>query len=153
MCVVYVERGRLLQANSCLLHAHQLAPHEDYILRHLQIIETRLSKLRAQKYSSKEKDLAFADFDPAEFGGNTNKPVIVVDEQINHVSEKTASSPEFIESRDSSDAQSQATDDQSHSGDSMAHKPNSQQQRNNVNSRNNYKIFATDLDDPSSGLS
>lgn len=72
LCVVYVERGRMAQAQACLSHAYQLAPHEDYILKHLQIIESRLSKLRAQPLMTPEKELAFAPFDPVEFGGQAS---------------------------------------------------------------------------------
>lgn len=44
LCVVYVERGELTAAESCLSRAHVMAPHEDYILRHLKIVRTRLAK-------------------------------------------------------------------------------------------------------------
>ena len=33
LCVVYVERGDLSAAETCLARAHAMAPHEDYILR------------------------------------------------------------------------------------------------------------------------
>lgn len=42
LCVVYVERGQLVQAETCLQSAHTLAPTEDYILRHLRIVQQRL---------------------------------------------------------------------------------------------------------------
>ncbi|XP_055629787.1 protein O-mannosyl-transferase Tmtc3-like [Toxorhynchites rutilus septentrionalis] len=70
LCVVYVERGRLAQAQSCLAHAHQLAPSEDYILRHLQIVQTRINRLRGTPGPSREKEIAFAEFDPLDFGGS-----------------------------------------------------------------------------------
>lgn len=44
LCVVYVERGKLLQAQTCLEQAHKLAPGEDYVLRHLQIVKNRIAK-------------------------------------------------------------------------------------------------------------
>lgn len=44
LCVVYVERGELQAAESCLGRAHVMAPNEDYILRHLKIVRTRLAK-------------------------------------------------------------------------------------------------------------
>lgn len=53
LCVVYVERGNLLEAENCLQHVHTLAPNEDYISRHLQIVQTRISKLKLQQSSSK----------------------------------------------------------------------------------------------------
>lgn len=68
--MVYVERGRLAKAHACLMHAHQLAPHEDYIVKHIQIVQTRLSKLKSQPDSSKEKELAFSKFDPRDYGGS-----------------------------------------------------------------------------------
>ena len=46
LCVVYVERGELVRAEKCLAQAHQMAPHEDYVLRHLKIVQTRIAKLQ-----------------------------------------------------------------------------------------------------------
>lgn len=45
LCVVYVERGDLLRAEKCFIRASQLAPHEEYIVRHLKIVQTRITKL------------------------------------------------------------------------------------------------------------
>lgn len=73
MCVVYVERGLLAKAYACLNEAHKLAPTEDYIIKHIQIVETRLAKLKANPSSTREKDLAFSDYDPREFGGRSTK--------------------------------------------------------------------------------
>ncbi|XP_075235033.1 protein O-mannosyl-transferase Tmtc3-like [Lycorma delicatula] len=56
LCVVYVERGNLLQAEVCLKRAHRLAPTEDYVLRHLKIVQSRVAKLRASP-----NDLEFYD--------------------------------------------------------------------------------------------
>ena len=41
-CVVMVERGQLGNARHCLQKAHTLAPHEDYIKKHLDIVESKL---------------------------------------------------------------------------------------------------------------
>ena len=41
LCVVYVERSQLERAEQCLLRAVRLAPHEDYIQRHLRIVRAR----------------------------------------------------------------------------------------------------------------
>ncbi|KAF5297988.1 hypothetical protein FQA39_LY11863 [Lamprigera yunnana] len=46
LCVVYVERGKLLEAETCLEQTHKLAPGEDYVLRHLQIVKNRITKLK-----------------------------------------------------------------------------------------------------------
>jgi hypothetical protein len=69
--VVYVERGLLAKAYACLNEAHKLAPNEDYIIKHIQIVETRLAKLKANPSSTREKDLAFSEFDPRDFGGRS----------------------------------------------------------------------------------
>lgn len=71
---MYVERGKLLQAQACLKHAHRLAPTEDYILRHLQIIQSRVLRLKQAPGTDKEKELAFSGFDPREFGGESKLP-------------------------------------------------------------------------------
>ncbi|XP_049764898.1 protein O-mannosyl-transferase Tmtc3 [Schistocerca cancellata] len=49
LCVVYVERGNLLKAETCLLRAHRLAPEEDYVLRHLGIVQSRINKLQLRQ--------------------------------------------------------------------------------------------------------
>lgn len=64
-----MERGKLAKAQECLQYAHQLAPNEDYILRHLQIVQTRILKLKQAAGHHKEKEIAFAEFDPTDFGG------------------------------------------------------------------------------------
>lgn len=58
LCVVYVERGNLLRAEACLQRAHRLAPNEDYVLRHLNIVQTRINKLQI---SRDENDATFDD--------------------------------------------------------------------------------------------
>lgn len=67
LCVVYVERKHLARAKMCLRYAHYLAPAEDYILRHLQIVEQRLHKIYKLPDTSPEKQLALVDFNPKEF--------------------------------------------------------------------------------------
>jgi len=48
LCVVMVERGELRAAQTCLRQAHNMAPHEDYILRHLGIVEDKLKEVIAK---------------------------------------------------------------------------------------------------------
>lgn len=50
LCVVFVERGYLLDAEKCLAHVHSLAPTEDYILKHLTIVRSKI-----QEYYEKKK--------------------------------------------------------------------------------------------------
>lgn len=47
-----------------------MAPNEDYILRHLQIVQTRITRLKHSPGMDREKEIAFAEFDPKEFGGD-----------------------------------------------------------------------------------
>lgn len=68
LCVVYVERGRLLQAQACLEHAHRLAPEEEYVLRHLQIIQNRITKTKLTPNT--EEHEAFHHIDISEFSDN-----------------------------------------------------------------------------------
>ena len=55
-CVVMVERGQLGAARTCLQKAHSLAPHEDYIRKHLDIVETKLKEANSSTNpASREK--------------------------------------------------------------------------------------------------
>ncbi|ALC41109.1 CG4050 [Drosophila busckii] len=67
LCVVFVERKRLAKAAVCLQFAQQLAPGEDYISRHLQIVKARLQKINKLPDTSPERQLAYEDYDPYEF--------------------------------------------------------------------------------------
>ncbi|XP_076343835.1 protein O-mannosyl-transferase Tmtc3-like isoform X2 [Tachypleus tridentatus] len=48
LCVVHVERGHLQKGEQCLVQAAELAPKEEYIQRHLQIIRSRMQTIRAK---------------------------------------------------------------------------------------------------------
>lgn len=67
LCVVFVERKWLAKASACLQYAHHLAPAEDYIGRHLQIVNARLHKVNKLPDQSPERQLAYQDYDPQEF--------------------------------------------------------------------------------------
>ena len=129
------------------MHAHHLAPSEDYILRHLQIIQTRLGKLKTQLAPSKEKELAFSDYDPSEYGG---APMIV--ENIvpkRHSKElkkhhSTTSNPVFVEPT--------INDPYSDTDEYIQQQVILQQQQQQLK-QNNFKNYVTDMDDPSSGMS
>ncbi|KAF0308101.1 Transmembrane and TPR repeat-containing protein [Amphibalanus amphitrite] len=49
LCVVYVERAELARAEQCLLRAVHLAPHEEYIQRHLRIVREQRRTADAQE--------------------------------------------------------------------------------------------------------
>lgn len=66
-----MERGKLTQALDCLQHAHKLAPHENYILKHLKIVQQRLANLKQTPGMYRQKNIAFAKYDPKDFGGTT----------------------------------------------------------------------------------
>lgn len=66
-----MERGRLLQAQECLEHAHRLAPEEEYVLRHLQIIQNRITKTKLTP-NTEEYD-TFHHIDTSEFVISDNK--------------------------------------------------------------------------------
>ncbi|XP_030369028.1 protein O-mannosyl-transferase TMTC3 [Scaptodrosophila lebanonensis] len=67
LCVVFVERKRLAKAAACLQYAHRLAPGEDYIGRHLQIVLARLQKIDKLPETSPERQLAYEDYNSKEF--------------------------------------------------------------------------------------
>lgn len=69
LCVVYVERGELAAAETCLSRAHAMAPHEDYILRHLKIVRSRLAKfsqMQQQQQAAGAQDRAASAPDASE---------------------------------------------------------------------------------------
>ncbi|XP_055917100.1 protein O-mannosyl-transferase Tmtc3 [Eupeodes corollae] len=67
LCVVFVERRKLAKALKCLTYVHHMAPGEEYILKHLKIVQVRLTKINKFPDSSPEKQLALSDKDSDEF--------------------------------------------------------------------------------------
>ena len=59
LCVVYVERGDLIRAEKCFIRATQLAPHEEYIGRHLKIVRQRIGKLAAAQQQQQQGTTSF----------------------------------------------------------------------------------------------
>lgn len=57
LCVVYVERGELIRAENCLSKAHTMAPHEDYILKHLKIVRSRITLAKSQEQQQQDPEL------------------------------------------------------------------------------------------------
>ena len=53
LCVVYVERGYLLEAEKCLAHVHTLAPKEEYIVNHLNIVRGKIQEYRKKQQEAK----------------------------------------------------------------------------------------------------
>ena len=55
LCVVMVERGDLLGARTCLADAHRLAPHEDYVKKHLEIVEAKIQETMAERQKQQQQ--------------------------------------------------------------------------------------------------
>ena len=53
LCVVYVERGDVIKGEKCLAHVHSLAPNEQYILNHLNIIRAKIKEATEQQAKAK----------------------------------------------------------------------------------------------------
>ena len=53
LCVVAVERGRLEEAEECLLEVRKMAPELEYVERHLEIVRNRI-KLAGETTTSKD---------------------------------------------------------------------------------------------------
>ncbi|NWR29339.1 TMTC3 protein, partial [Tachuris rubrigastra] len=52
LCVVYFEERDLIKAEKCLVETLALAPHEEYIQRHLNIVRSKIASLGAMEQSS-----------------------------------------------------------------------------------------------------
>ncbi|GFR21026.1 protein O-mannosyl-transferase Tmtc3 [Trichonephila clavata] len=65
LCVVYVERGLLQYAEACLLKAVSLAPKEEYLLRHLAIVQARIRKQKGEDESMSTKSSDFSQVQPS----------------------------------------------------------------------------------------
>lgn len=63
LCVVYVEKRDLFRAEKCLSRVHNMAPNEEYIFNHLQIVRTRINDaIKAHKEQQRAaQDAASAD--------------------------------------------------------------------------------------------
>uniref|UniRef100_A0A8C3E7P1 Protein O-mannosyl-transferase TMTC3 n=1 Tax=Corvus moneduloides TaxID=1196302 RepID=A0A8C3E7P1_CORMO len=56
LCVVYFEERDLIKAEKCLVETLALAPHEEYIQRHLNIVRSKIASLSAMEQSSLPSD-------------------------------------------------------------------------------------------------
>ncbi|GFV37742.1 protein O-mannosyl-transferase Tmtc3 [Trichonephila clavipes] len=68
LCVVHVERGLMEEAEACLEKASALAPSEQYVTQHLDIVRAR--RLQMLKKASQNKKITSANSDAKE---NNNK--------------------------------------------------------------------------------
>lgn len=153
LCVVHVERGKLLEAQTCLEKAHRLAPGEDYILRHLQIVQSRIAKL---KLGSDENGSLEHDFDSkahskmllnksADESERKTKPVVSGDSEEQRYSSRVVNTePLFVKNVENVDYSESY-------GSGMKAAFNER----NVSKfgGNRRKLNGADNDDPSSGMS
>ncbi|XP_019336439.1 protein O-mannosyl-transferase TMTC3 isoform X1 [Alligator mississippiensis] len=56
LCVVYFEERDLIKAEKCLVETLALAPHEEYIQRHLNIVRSKIASLGAPEQSTVPAD-------------------------------------------------------------------------------------------------
>ncbi|NXL75488.1 TMTC3 protein, partial [Leptocoma aspasia] len=56
LCVVYFEEKDLIKAEKCLVETLALAPHEEYIQRHLNIVRSKIASRGAMEQSSLPSD-------------------------------------------------------------------------------------------------
>lgn len=145
--MVFVERGKLLEAESCLQDAHKLAPHEDYVLRHLQIVQTRISKLRLNpseipesETNPKEKSKVVSNKSIDETDKKT-KPVVTGDTEEQRYSSRVVNTePMFVNDVDNIENSDYSVDESTFSGSTSF----------NIGK---WTEVGTDKDDPSSGMS
>lgn len=147
LCVVFVERGKLIEAESCLQDAHKLAPNEDYVLKHLQIVQNRISKLRLNpsdvsepESNPKERSKVVSNKSIDETDKKT-KPVVTGDTEEQRYSSRVVNTePMFVNDVDNIDYSDYSVDESSFSGSTSI-------------KLGKWTEVGTDKDDPSSGMS
>lgn len=158
LCVVHVERGKLLQAQACLEKAHELAPAEDYVLRHLQIVQNRIAKLKLnnihpeslvpedEDLESRSKVVSNKSIDETE---RKTEPVVSADSEKHQYSSHVVNTePMFVKNiEDVSYINAPFVDDEDEYSTTLS------DSRNFSKSRYVSSTVGADNDDPSSGMS
>ena len=95
---MYVERGLLQYAEACLLKAVSLAPKEEYLLRHLSIVRSRIKKQKMEEQKVYVKPDASGRHNPS------LKPAYtVMPEHASNIPSSSVELPEnFVSSKSSS---------------------------------------------------
>lgn len=143
LCVVHVERGKLLEAQSCLEQAHSLAPEEDYIIKHLNIVRNRISKLPLNEDlgDTKEKSKVVSNKSVDENEKKT-QPVISKDTEKQRYSSRVVNTePMFVKNLDNNEYPNLTIEGESQEG--HIQNASSQEKRRS----------RSDKDEPSSGMS
>lgn len=145
LCVVHVERGKLLQAQACLEKAYKLAPGEDYVLRHLQIVQNRIAKMKLNPseengdVNAKEESSKVVSNKSIDETERKTAPVVSGDTEEQRYSSRVVNTePLFVQNVDNSEF---STDDV------QTHEKNVSRFESK-----NRNFVGTDGDDPSSGM-
>lgn len=134
-----MERGKLLEAQTCLEQAHSLAPEEDYIIKHLNIVRNRISKLPLNDLGdSKEKSKVVSNKSVDENEKKT-QPVTSKDTEKQRYSSRVVNTePMFVKNLDSNEYPNLTIESQ----EERVQNASSQEKRSR-----------SDKDEPSSGMS
>lgn len=149
LCVVHVERGKLLEALECLQTAHKLAPEEDYVYRHLQIVQNRILKMKLQsgsKETPNQKEVIGKVMSEKKVDGTERRtePVVSGDSEEQRYSSRVVNTePLFVKNVDNS----KYVDDTVKFEDFVSEKV--AKNTSNIKKR----LVGHDDDDPSSGMS
>lgn len=140
----------LLQAQACLEKAHELAPGEDYVLRHLQIVQNRIAKMKLNPnevedpdYTSKEgsKVVSNKSIDETE---RKTEPVVSGDTEEQRYSSRVVNTePLFVKN----------VDDTDYVASNFVSDVEPKEQNVSRFSSKRHSLVGTDSDDPSSGMS
>ncbi|XP_017781119.1 PREDICTED: transmembrane and TPR repeat-containing protein CG4050-like [Nicrophorus vespilloides] len=152
LCVVHVERGKLLLAQSCLERAHRLAPSEDYVLRHLQIVQNRIAKLKLNPNDKQYLEQEVSGDEQSKVVSNKSKeterktePVVSGDSEEQRYSSRVVNTePMFVKNVDNIDYAYVDSSEYSARGSSVS---------NFSQTRLKSTRVGADNDDPSSGMS
>lgn len=156
LCVVHVERGKLLEAQACLEKAHELAPGEDYVFRHLQIVQNRITKMKISKkpddtedYGNKSKVVSNKSIDETE---RKTQPLVTGDSEEQRYSSRVVNTePMFVKHVDNTEID--FIDDNMHDQNSINKNNKGSSNSKLMNKNNKSPDEGTDNDDPSSGMS
>lgn len=146
--MVHVERGKLLQAQACLEKAHKLAPGEDYVLRHLQIVQNRIAKMKLNpneetaNYNSKEESKVVSNKSIDETERKTSPVVSEDTEEQRYSSRVVNTEPLFVQNVDNIEYVDSSLIDEVDVKEKNVSKFENKQR----------SFIGTDGDDPSSGM-
>ncbi|ENN79047.1 hypothetical protein YQE_02954, partial [Dendroctonus ponderosae] len=99
LCVVHVERGKLFDAQTCLEKAHQLAPEEDYIVKHLGIVQNRIGKLHLNEDVADNKESKVVSNKSVDENEKKTEPVISRETEKQRYSSRVVNTePMFLKS-------------------------------------------------------